>query len=54
MPEPLPGKEAVGEYFQSWMTAFPDFQANVTNRVMGEDSIPSILGVTEAPRRDTI
>ena len=39
LPEPLHGKEAVNEYFQGWMTAFPDFQANPVNRVVGDDSV---------------
>lgn len=39
LPEPLHGKEAVNAYFQGWMTAFPDFQANPVNRVVGDDSV---------------
>lgn len=39
LPEPLVGKEAVREYFQGWMSAFPDFKATPTNRVIGESSV---------------
>jgi steroid delta-isomerase-like uncharacterized protein len=39
LPEPLRGKEAAAQYFQGWMTAFPDFHANPINRVIGEDSV---------------
>lgn len=39
LPEPLHGKEAAGEFFKGWMTAFPDFQANPVNRVIGDDTV---------------
>lgn len=39
VPEPMHGKEAAGEYFSSWMTAFPDMHANQINRVIGEDTV---------------
>lgn len=39
MPEPMQGKDAAGQYFQSWMTAFPDFRATPVNRVIGDDSV---------------
>ena len=37
--EPLHGKEAATEYFQGWMTAFPDFSATPVYRVIGDDSV---------------
>jgi steroid delta-isomerase-like uncharacterized protein len=38
-PEPLKGKKAAAEFFQTWMTAFPDFEATMVNRVVGDDSV---------------
>ncbi len=50
LPEPLQGKEAAGEYFTGWMTAFPDMHANQINRVIGEDTVAAevIFGGTNS------
>ena len=37
--ESLHGKEAATEYFQGWMTAFPDFSATPVYRAIGDDSV---------------
>jgi steroid delta-isomerase-like uncharacterized protein len=39
VPEPMRSKGEARRYFQSWMTAFPDFHVSTTNRVIGEDAV---------------
>lgn len=38
-PKPMTDKGEIGQYVQSWFTAFPDMQATVKNRVVSEDGL---------------
>jgi steroid delta-isomerase-like uncharacterized protein len=42
-PQPLNGKEGIGQYLQGWFTAFPDIKITVTNRVATEDYVAAEL-----------
>jgi predicted ester cyclase len=37
--EPIRGREGPRQYFNAWLTAFPDMQVTQTNKVVGEDAI---------------
>lgn len=39
VPEPMRDKAAIRQYFNAWMTAFPDMSAKQTNRVVGDDAV---------------
>jgi hypothetical protein len=39
VPEPMRDKEAIRQYFNAWMTAFPDMTAKQANRVVGDDAV---------------
>ncbi len=39
VPEPMRDKEAIRQYFNAWMTAFPDMRAKQANRVVGDDAV---------------
>jgi steroid delta-isomerase-like uncharacterized protein len=39
IPEPLRGREAVRQYVQGWISAFPDIQLTVKNRLVTEDQV---------------
>lgn len=39
LPEPLRGKEAAAEHFNSWMTVFPDMTSKASSRIVEEDSV---------------
>jgi steroid delta-isomerase-like uncharacterized protein len=43
MPEPMRSREAAGQYFDAWMTAFPDFKVNHENHVIGGDTVAADL-----------
>lgn len=38
-PQPLKGKEGARQYFQGWLTAFPDLNIRVKNRLATEDQV---------------
>lgn len=40
-PEPMRDKEAARQYFNAWVTAFPDMRVKLLRRVVGEDAIAS-------------
>ena len=40
-PEPIRGKDGARQYFNSWMTAFPDMRLKTVSRVVGEDAVAS-------------
>jgi steroid delta-isomerase-like uncharacterized protein len=45
-PEPIRDKEGARQYFNSWMTAFPDFRVKTVTRVVSEDGIASEVEFT--------
>jgi steroid delta-isomerase-like uncharacterized protein len=45
-PEPMRDREAARQYFDSWAKAFPDMNAKVTWRVIGDDSVASEVEFT--------
>jgi predicted ester cyclase len=45
-PQPLEGKEAIGQYLEGWFSAFPDIKITVTNRVVTEDQVAAELDFT--------
>ena len=45
-PEPIRDKEGARQYFNGWMTAFPDMQAKIINRVVGDDAVASEIEFT--------
>ncbi len=38
-PEPLKGKEGARQFFQAWITAFPDISLRQVNRVVDDDQV---------------
>ena len=53
-PEPYRGKDGVREIVGSWITAFPDFEAKVENRVVSEDCVAvefTFKGTNRGPLR---
>ena len=51
-PQPLRGKDAIGQYLQSWFTAFPDLNITIKNRVATEDQIANeieFVGTNNGP-----
>jgi steroid delta-isomerase-like uncharacterized protein len=46
VPEPIRNKEGARQYFQGWMTAFPDLHIKTTNRVIGDDAVASEIEFT--------
>ena len=42
-PQPLRGKEGARQFFQGWVTAFPDLSIRVKNRVATEDQVADEL-----------
>jgi steroid delta-isomerase-like uncharacterized protein len=46
VPEPIRDKEGARQYFNSWVTAFPDMRIKVTNRVVGDDAVASEVEFT--------
>jgi steroid delta-isomerase-like uncharacterized protein len=54
MPEPIRTKDQAREYFQGWMTAFPDMHIKGINRVVSEDQVATELeftGTNQGPMR---
>jgi predicted ester cyclase len=61
VPEPIRDLEGARQYFNAWMTAFPDFQEKQTDRIVGEDAVaveveftgtntgPMVMGGNEIP-----
>ena len=61
LPEPMRDKEAARQYFQGWVTAFPDMKVNTRSRVVGDDAVaaeieftgtntgPMVMGGNEVP-----
>ena len=43
MPEPMRDKAAARQYFNGWVTAFPDMRTKQLNRVIGDDSVAAEL-----------
>jgi steroid delta-isomerase-like uncharacterized protein len=39
LPEPIRNREAARQYFNTWVTAFPDMKVKETRRVVGDDSV---------------
>lgn len=39
LPEPIRDKEEARQYFNAWMTAFPDMRVKQTSRVVGDDAV---------------
>lgn len=39
LPEPIRTKEGVRQYFQSWMTAFPDMKTRNVNALVTDDAV---------------
>jgi steroid delta-isomerase-like uncharacterized protein len=46
LPQPIRDKDGIRQYFNGWVTAFPDMQAKVTWRVVGEDEVASEIEFT--------
>jgi steroid delta-isomerase-like uncharacterized protein len=46
LPEPIRDQEGARRYFNGWATAFPDMNAKVTNRVVGDDAFASEIEFT--------
>jgi steroid delta-isomerase-like uncharacterized protein len=44
--EPIRTRDQAREYFQGWMTAFPDMHINRTNRVVSDDQVAGELEFT--------
>jgi len=42
-PQPMRDKKAAKEYFNSWMTAFPDLHTKRVSQVIGDDAVASEL-----------
>jgi steroid delta-isomerase-like uncharacterized protein len=42
-PEPIRDRDGARQYFNSWVTAFPDMQIKVVNRVIGDDAVAAEL-----------
>jgi hypothetical protein len=63
LPAPIRDKEGVRQYFNAWMTAFPDMRVKQTNRVVGGDAVaaeiefvgtntgPMVMAGNESSRR---
>jgi ketosteroid isomerase-like protein len=61
VPEPIRDRVGALQYFNAWMTAFPDFQEKQTHRIVGEDEVaveveftgtntgPMVMGGNEIP-----
>jgi steroid delta-isomerase-like uncharacterized protein len=61
VPEPIRDKDGARQYFNSWMTAFPDMLVKQTIRVVGDDAVaaeiefngtnsgPMVMGGNEVP-----
>lgn len=39
LPEPIKTKDGVRQYFQAWVTAFPDMRTRSTNVILADDSV---------------
>lgn len=39
LPEPIRDKGEARQYFNAWMTAFPDMRVKQTSRVVGDDAV---------------
>lgn len=39
LPEPIRDREEARQYFNAWMTAFPDMRVKQTSRVVGDDAV---------------
>jgi steroid delta-isomerase-like uncharacterized protein len=46
MPEPIRDKAVARQYFESWGKAFPDLDAKITWRVVGDDDFASEIEFT--------
>ena len=44
--EPIRDKERVRQYFNTWMTAFPDMRVKQTSRVIGDDAVAAEIEFT--------
>ena len=61
LPEPIRDMEGARQYFNAWMTAFPDFQEKQTDRILSDDAAaveveftgtntgPMVMGGNEMP-----
>ena len=61
LPEPMKDKEAARNYFNAWITAFPNMRIKQLTRVVGDDSVaaeieftgtnsgPMVMGGNEIP-----
>jgi steroid delta-isomerase-like uncharacterized protein len=52
MPEPIRTKDGAKQYFNGWVTAFPDMRLKLINRVVGEDAVAAeveFMGTNTGP-----
>ena len=46
VPEPMRDRESARQYFNGWMTAFPDMRVKQTRRVVGDDQVAAEIEFT--------